>query len=83
MCAEAIWATIYMYTNLALSAYILGSITLLVVKSDEAAGHFRDSANAMKQYTKQHNIPQVHCWPCSIPFHLVRHILKDIGMAVR
>ena len=57
--AEAIWATCYMYANLALSAYILGSITLLVVKSDEAAGQFRDSANAMKQYIKQHSIPAV------------------------
>ena len=60
--AEAIWATMYMYTNLALSAYILGSITLIVIKGDEAAGSFRESANAMKQYTRQHDIPQV-CRP--------------------
>ena len=59
--AEALWATAYMYANLALSAYILGSITLLVVKSDEQAGVFRDHSNAMKQYSKLHAIPEVRC----------------------
>lgn len=29
--AEAVWATIYMFFNLALGAYVLGTITLLVV----------------------------------------------------
>jgi voltage-gated potassium channel Kch len=28
---EAVWATIYMFFNLALGAYVLGTITLLVV----------------------------------------------------
>ena len=32
---------------------------LPVVESKEAAGQFRDSANAMKQYIKQHSIPAV------------------------
>ena len=40
---------------------ILGSITLLVVKSDEQAGRYRDQSNAMKQYNKLHAIPEVSC----------------------
>ncbi|BDA49938.1 probable potassium channel AKT2 [Coccomyxa sp. Obi] len=39
--AEAVWATIYMFFNLALGAYVLGTITLLVVKHDERTGRYR------------------------------------------
>ena len=31
--AEAVWATIYMFFNLALGAYVLGTITLIVINA--------------------------------------------------
>jgi hypothetical protein len=39
-----------MTMNIALGAYILGTITLLVVKGDEATGKFRDKMHALSSY---------------------------------
>ncbi|KAK9810819.1 hypothetical protein WJX73_009788 [Symbiochloris irregularis] len=68
---EAIWSTIFMFVNLALSAYILGTITLLVVRSDEQAGEFREQSNAMKQYNHLNNLP--HTLRSSMQEHLRLH----------
>ena len=40
-------------------AQILGSITLVVIRSDEQAGAYREQSNAMKQYSRLHGIPEV------------------------
>jgi hypothetical protein len=40
-----------MALNIAVGAYILGTITLLVVKSDEVTGKFRDKMRALESYS--------------------------------
>lgn len=67
---EAIWSSIFMFVNLALSAYILGTITLLVVKSDEKAGEYREQSNSMKQYGALNDLPQVRVL-CAAVLHLL------------
>ena len=61
---EAVWSTIFMFVNLALSAYILGTITLLVVRSDEKAGQYREQSNTMKSYGQLNDLPKVR--PCGM-----------------
>ncbi|CAL5221935.1 g4209 [Coccomyxa viridis] len=55
--AEAVWATIYMFFNLALGAYVLGTITLIVIKHDERTGRYRDLTTHLKDYIKVNEIP--------------------------
>ncbi len=62
--AEAVWATIYMFFNLALGAYVLGTITLIVIKHDERTGRYRDLTTHLKDYIKVNEIP-----PVSVPCH--------------
>ena len=50
--AEAAFLICYMTMNIALGAYILGTITLLVVKGDEATGKFRDKMHSLEGYTQ-------------------------------
>ena len=40
-------------------AYVLGTITLLVVKSDERTGRYRDMSTVLKEYIGVNEIPQV------------------------
>ena len=49
---EAVFLICYMTMNIALGAYILGTITLLVVKGDEATGKFRDKMAALEGYAQ-------------------------------
>ena len=39
--AEALFVTIYCFINIGVAAYIVGTITLLVVRSDEKTGQYR------------------------------------------
>lgn len=48
-----------MFFNLALGAYVLGTITLLVVKHDERTGRYRDLSFNLKQYIAVNEIPEV------------------------
>jgi hypothetical protein len=57
--AEAVWATIYMFFNLALGAYVLGTITLIVIKHDERTGRYRDLTSNLKDYIRVNEIPPV------------------------
>ena len=57
--AEAVWATIYMFFNLALGAYVLGTITLIVIKHDERTGRYRDLITHLKDYIRVNEIPPV------------------------
>ena len=57
--AEAVWATIYMFFNLALGAYVLGTITLIVIKHDERTGRYRDLTTHLKDYIRVNEIPPV------------------------
>ena len=40
-------------------AYVLGTITLLVVKSDERTGRYRDMSAVLKEYIGVNEIPMV------------------------
>ena len=42
-----------------LAAYILGTITMVVIKNDERTGQFRDRSGNIKAYTKVNHIPRV------------------------
>jgi hypothetical protein len=41
---------VFLLFNIALGAYILGTITLLVVKNDERTGRYRDLSSNLKTY---------------------------------
>ncbi len=56
----------YMFFNLALGAYVLGTITLLVVKHDERTGRYRDLSTNLKEYNAVNEIPEVHLGPICI-----------------
>lgn len=42
--------SVFLLFNIALGAYILGTITLLVVKNDERTGRYRDLSSNLKTY---------------------------------
>jgi ankyrin repeat protein/CRP-like cAMP-binding protein len=52
---EQIWGIIYMLLNIIISAWIIGSMTLLIVKQDEKTGLYRDSMQILKQYATMNN----------------------------
>jgi Ion channel len=41
------------------NSYIIGTITLVVMKGDERTGHYRRCANNLKQYSKVNSVPKV------------------------
>ena len=53
--AEQIWGIIYMLLNIIICSWIIGSMTLLIVKQDERTSFFRDSMQILKQYAALHN----------------------------
>jgi ankyrin repeat protein/CRP-like cAMP-binding protein len=53
--AEQIWSIIYMLLNIIISSWIIGSMTLLIVKQDERTSFYRDSMQILKQYAAMHN----------------------------
>lgn len=53
------WNSVFLLFNIALGAYILGTITLLVVKSDERTGRYRDMSSNLKTYSTLNRLPQV------------------------
>jgi hypothetical protein len=50
---------LFMAYDIAIGAYIMGTISLLVVKADERTGQYRDRAANLKQFVQQHAIPPV------------------------
>ena len=53
--AEQIWGMLYMLLNIIAQAWMIGSITLLIVKQDEKTGHYRDAMSALKKYANLNN----------------------------
>lgn len=53
---EQVWGIIFMLLNMIISSWIIGSITLLIVKQDEATGLFRDALQVLKQYASIHDL---------------------------
>ena len=51
--------SIYMLFNVVLGAYILGTVTMLLVKGDERSKNFRDQTMGLKEYSRLNELPQV------------------------
>ncbi|PNH09149.1 Potassium channel KAT1, partial [Tetrabaena socialis] len=54
---EAAFMIVYLLFNLFLGAYILGTVTMLVVKGDERSKQFRDRVNYLNDFSKNHELP--------------------------
>ena len=52
---EQIWCMIFILLNIILLSWIIGSITLLIVKGDEKTGIFRDALHVLHQYSLLHS----------------------------
>jgi ankyrin repeat protein/CRP-like cAMP-binding protein len=52
--AEQIWGIVYMLLNMVFAAWMIGSITLLIVKTDEETGHYRDTLKTLEVYSEIH-----------------------------
>uniref|UniRef100_A0A383VAB8 Cyclic nucleotide-binding domain-containing protein n=1 Tax=Tetradesmus obliquus TaxID=3088 RepID=A0A383VAB8_TETOB len=55
--ANTFRASVFLLFNIALGAYILGTITLLVVKNDERTGRYRDLSSNLKTYSTLNALP--------------------------
>ena len=52
---EQSFAIIYMLSNIVIQAWIIGSITLLLIKKDTKTGEYRDTLETLDSYSKLHN----------------------------
>jgi Ion channel len=55
---EAIFALSFIILNIFINSYILGTITLMVVKGDERTGRYRDRSGNLKAYTAVNHLPK-------------------------
>jgi len=53
--AEQILGMLYMLLNVVLMSWMIGSITLLIVKSDEKTGFYRQTLHVLDKYATIHN----------------------------
>ena len=51
---EQIWGMIFMMTNIVIASWIIGSITLLILKNDENTGEYREALQTLSQYADMH-----------------------------
>lgn len=51
---EKLVGSIFMLCNIVVAAWIIGSITLLIVKGDEKTGQYRDNLESLQQYGHMH-----------------------------
>ncbi|KAK9791836.1 hypothetical protein WJX73_006514 [Symbiochloris irregularis] len=56
--SASVRAIMFMGFNIVLGAYILGTITLLVVKADERTGRYRDRSMHLKNFSQANQLPQ-------------------------
>eukprot|EP00977_Amphora_coffeiformis_P021906 scaffold10056_cov164-Amphora_coffeaeformis.AAC.3 len=47
---EQVWSSVFMLLNVVVSAWMIGSITLLIVKGDEKTGEYRDTLKTLHKY---------------------------------
>jgi hypothetical protein len=57
--AEALFTIIYLFISIIIMAWIVGTITLLVVKHDEKTGQYRSSLTNLNAFTTTHDIPKL------------------------
>lgn len=55
---EQIWAIGYMLLNMIFMAWVVGSITLLIVKTDERTGIYRDKLHKLQLYSDTHDFDE-------------------------
>ena len=53
--AEQLWCIVFMMSNIVIQAWIIGSITLLLIKKDEKTGQYRETLEKLDRYSKIHN----------------------------
>jgi ankyrin repeat protein len=53
--AEKIWGIIFMLLNIIISSWIIGSMTLLIVKQDEKTGLYRSTMQILHQFSSLNN----------------------------
>ena len=56
---EVCFVICFMFFNILVSAYIIGTITLMVVRGDQRTREYRDRMKAVSEYTDQHGIPKM------------------------
>lgn len=62
--AEMIFTIFYITVDIAIGAYIIGTITVVVTKHDEQAGQYRERSYNLTQYSELNHIPKViRHWP--------------------
>lgn len=56
--AERTLGSCFMLANIVVAAWIVGSITLLIVKGDEKTGQYRDSLQTLHEYSTMHGFEE-------------------------
>ena len=56
---EQIFSMLYMLLNIIIQAWMIGSITLLIVKQDEKTGQYRDVMETLLAYARAHDFDYV------------------------
>ncbi|DBA89172.1 TPA: hypothetical protein ACH3X1_016329 [Trebouxia sp. C0004] len=76
---EAAFILCYMLLGIILNAYILGTITLLIIKHDEQTGNFRDKTGVLKEYSSLNKLPRdlVEAMNAHLRLHFVNDELAD------
>jgi hypothetical protein len=52
---EKLVGSLFMLLNIVVAAWIVGSVTLLIVKGDEKTGAYRDNLDSLQQYGRMHD----------------------------
>lgn len=55
---EQLWCMVYMLINIVIQSWIIGSITLVIVKNDEVTGNYREALETLDEYSKMHSFPK-------------------------
>ena len=55
---ERLWGSVFMLFNVVVAAWVIGSITLLIVKGDEKTGEFRDTLQTLQQYGEMNHFDE-------------------------
>lgn len=89
--AEQIWGILFMLLNMILQAWFIGSITLLIVKSDEKTSEYRETVQVLNQYSALHGFDKPFRKRLKTQLKLEynsreisdEHVLKDFPSSVR
>lgn len=56
--AEQIWDIIYIFINIVFTSWVIGSITLLVVKADQKTSLYRESLAVLDKFSRMHDLDE-------------------------